>query len=75
MDQGPATYFGETEENMHTRMKIHESKFRSKLLHIRKGSAFYIHMVNEHPDKTLENKLLDEFFWSQYFEGLPEGPD
>ena len=29
MDQGPATYFGETGENMHTRMKSHESKFRS----------------------------------------------
>ena len=31
----PATYFNETGENLHTRMKNHESKFRSKLLHIR----------------------------------------
>ena len=60
--QDPATYFGETGENMHTRMKSHESKFRSKQLHIRKGSAFYIHMVNEHPEQTLENKPIDDFF-------------
>jgi hypothetical protein len=60
--QDPATYFGETGENMHTRMKSHKSKFRSKQLHIRKGSAFYIHMVNEHPEQTLENKLIDDFF-------------
>ena len=30
-EQDPACYFGETGQNMHTRMKVHESKFRSKL--------------------------------------------
>ena len=44
MDQGPATYFGETGENMHTQMKSHESKFRSKWLHVRKGSTFYMYI-------------------------------
>jgi hypothetical protein len=58
----PARYFGETGENIHTRMKRHESKFRSKLLHIREGSAFYIHMSNEHEDVSLENEPIDKFF-------------
>ena len=43
-------------------MKRHESKFRSKLLHIREGSAFYIHMSNEHEDVSLENEPIDKFF-------------
>ena len=25
-------------------------------------TAFYIHMANEHPEKTLENKPIDDFF-------------
>ena len=57
-----ASYFGETGENMHTRTKSHESKFRSKTLKVREGSAFYIHMVNEHPDTPLEGKPIDTFF-------------
>jgi hypothetical protein len=57
-----ASYFGETGENMHTRMKSHESKFRSKTLKVREGSAFYIHMVNEHPETELEGKSIDIFF-------------
>ena len=47
---------------MHTRMKSHKSKFRSKTLKVREGSAFYIHMVNEHPDTELEGKSIDIFF-------------
>ena len=43
-------------------MKRHESKFRSKLLHIREGSAFYIHMINEHEDVCLVNEPIDKFF-------------
>ena len=58
----PATYFGETGENLHTRMKRHESKFRSKLLHIREGSAFYIHMLNEHKDTYIMGQQIDKFF-------------
>ena len=55
-------YFGEIGENMHTRMKSHESKFRSKTSRIREGSAFYIHMMNEHPDTELQGKPIDAFF-------------
>ena len=47
---------------MHTRIKVHESKFKSKLLRIREGSAFYIHMKNEHSDVEIEGKPLDTFF-------------
>ena len=54
-------YFGEIGENMHTRMKSHESKFRSKTSRIREGSAFYIHMMNEHPDTELQGKPIDAF--------------
>ena len=43
-------------------MKDHELKFRSKLLHIRQGSAFYIHMVNEHKDICLIGQPIDKFF-------------
>ena len=47
---------------MHTRMKVHESKYRSKQLRIREGSAFYVHMVNDHPDEELEGKPIDTYF-------------
>ena len=43
-------------------MKSHESKFRSKQLHIREGSAFYIHMVNVHKDISLVGQPIDKFF-------------
>ena len=43
-------------------MKRHESKFRSSLLHIREGYAFYIHMINEHEDVSLVNESIDKFF-------------
>ena len=39
-----------------------ESKFRSKVQKVKEGSAFYIHMVNQHADVELTNKPLDEFF-------------
>ena len=59
----PATsYFGETGQNMHTRMKKHESKWRSKSLEIRKGSAFYVHMKNDHDDVDISGKDIDEYF-------------
>ena len=45
-----------------TRIKVHESKFKSKLLRIREGSAFYIHMMNKHSDVEIEGKALDAFF-------------
>ena len=43
-----AVYIGETGENMHKRMKKHLSKFNSKKLDIREGSAFYKHLKNKH---------------------------
>ena len=55
----PAPFFLETGENMHTRLTSLKSKFGSKPLHIRKGSAFYIIMVNEHLDKILDNRPID----------------
>ena len=61
-EEDPACYFGETGQNMHTRMKVHESKFKSKLVRIREQSAFYIHMKNEHDDVSLEGKPIDAFF-------------
>ena len=61
-EQDPACYFGETGQNMHTRIKVHESKFKSKLLRICEGSAFYIHMMNKHSDVEIEGKSLDPFF-------------
>ena len=42
-------------------MKRHESKVRFKLLHIREGSAFYVHMVNEHADVNVMNEPIDKF--------------
>ena len=47
---------------MHTRMKVHESKFKSKLLRIKEQSAFYTHMKNEHGDVSLEGTPIDTFF-------------
>ena len=56
------SYFGETGQNMHTCMKKHESKWRSKSLEIRKGSAFYVYMKNDHDDVDISGKDIDEFF-------------
>ena len=44
----PASYLGESGENMHTRAKSHLSKFYSKTKHIRESSAFYKHISNKH---------------------------
>ena len=44
------TYIGETGENMHTRMKAHLAKFKSKKKEIRESSAFWKHLINEHED-------------------------
>ena len=43
-------------------MKVHESKFRSKLKKIQETSAFYIHMKNEHGKVNIEGNPIDEFF-------------
>ena len=43
-------------------MKVHESKFRSKLLKVRQTSAFYKHMINEHGEVDIEGKPIDDFF-------------
>ena len=58
---------------MHTRMKIHESKFRSKTLRIREGSALNIHMMNDHPDTELEGQLIDTFFEINIFNAYQKG--
>ena len=39
----PASYYGETGENMHTRAKSHLTKFNSKSIKIRETYAFYKH--------------------------------
>ena len=61
-EQDPACYFGETGQNMDTRINVHKSKFKSKLLRIREESAFYIHLKNKHSDVEIEGKPLDAFF-------------
>ena len=43
-------------------MKVHESKFRSKLKKVQETSAFYIHMKNEHGEVNIKGKPIDEFF-------------
>ena len=60
----PAAYFGETWENMHTRLKSHLSKFNSKLKHVREGSAFWKHLENTH------GGLKDGEVFNDYFEVL-----
>ena len=41
-EQDPACYFGETGQNMHTRMKVYKSKFRSKLKKSKKKRQHFI---------------------------------
>ena len=55
---------------MHTKRKVHESKFKSKLLKVWETSAFYIHMTNAHGEVYIEGKPNDDFFWSKYPESI-----
>ena len=56
------TYFGETGQNLHTRIKSHVSKFNSKQLRIKETSAFYKHLVIKHENTQWEGKTFDELF-------------
>ena len=44
----PASYLGESGENMHTRAKSHLFKFYSKTKHITESSTFLKHILNKH---------------------------
>ena len=56
-----AAYFGETGENMHTRMKSHITKFNSKVKANRESSAFIKHLCKTHGDLK-KGKPFEEYF-------------
>ena len=57
----PATYYGETGENMHTRAKSHLTKFNSKSNKIRETSAFYKHIENSHGGLKVDENFESYF--------------
>ena len=58
----PATYFGETGRNGHTRMKEHISKFNSKTDHIKKDSPFIKHLINKHKEVNIDQVKLKDVY-------------
>ena len=57
----PASYLGESGENMHTRAKSHLTKFYSKTKHIRESSAFFKHISNKHGG-VREGSTFEDYF-------------
>lgn len=58
----PATYFGETGRNGHTRMKEHVSKFNSKKDDVKKDSAFIKHLMNKHKEVDINTVNFEDVY-------------
>ena len=58
----PATYFGETGRNGHTRIKEHVSKFYSKKEKIKKDSTFIKHLLNNHQEVNVNTVKFEDVY-------------
>ena len=58
----PATYFGETGRNGHTRIKEHVSKFYSKKEKIKKDSTFIKHLLNNHQEVNINTVKFEDVY-------------